>query len=57
MKVYSVLHVVLVLIGVFIATIGVLGMFGFGPGESIITLILLALIDLTLRLWQRRKPV
>jgi hypothetical protein len=56
MKVYSVLHVVLVIIGGFIATIGVLGMFGFGPGESIIALILLALIDLTLRLGQRRKP-
>lgn len=57
MKVYSVLHSMLVIVGVFIAVIGVLGMFGFGPAESIIALILLAVIDFTLRLWQRRKPV
>lgn len=57
MKVYSALHVILVIVGVFIAAIGILGLFGFGPGESIIALILLALIDLTLRLLQRPKPV
>jgi len=49
MNIQPVVHILLICLGVFIAIIGTLGMFGFGPGESIIVLCVLALIDYGLR--------
>jgi hypothetical protein len=49
MNIQPVAHILLVCFGVFIAIIGTLGMLGFGPGESIIVLCVLALIDDGLR--------
>ena len=55
MEIQKAIHIFLLCIGTVVAIIGTLGMFGFGPGESIIVLILLALVDLILRLSQTSK--
>lgn len=50
MRIQKAAHISLVGVGVFVAIIGAFGMFGFGPAESIITLVILAFIDLVLKL-------
>lgn len=49
MNIPSIVHILLIGLGVAIAVMGTLGMFGFGPGESIIVLGVLALVDDGLR--------
>lgn len=49
MNIPAIVHILLIGLGVAIAVMGTLGMFGFGPGESIIVLGVLALVDAGLR--------
>lgn len=49
MTIQTLLHYLLVGFGVVVALLGLLGMLGFGPGESIIVLALLGLLDAGLR--------
>lgn len=49
MNIPQVVRLLLLGFGVSIAILGTLGMFGFGPGESIVVLCVLACIDYGLR--------
>jgi hypothetical protein len=45
MNIPSIVHMLLIGLGVAIAVMGTLGMFGFGSGERMIALGMLALVD------------
>jgi hypothetical protein len=55
MKIQTAVHILLLCLGVFIAVIGIFGMFGFGTAESIIMLCILGIIDYILRWAYTRK--
>lgn len=55
MTIQTLLHYLLVGLGIVVALLGVLGMLGFGPGESIIVLALLGLLDAGFQSASRRS--